>query len=701
MATELKPVGRWWGLTKRSRRGALALIAAAFGTLIPSAATEPTAHAWKWTPEAVVDTVGVASVVISPDGRSVVFSRSRWRSDDAKPGPGWANLWRIPAGGGDVQRLTTADAEDQRPRWSADGMKLAFMSKRGSGDSVKTRIYILPVAGGEPVALTDEKTDVISYEWSPDDRAIAYIALDRKSDEKEKDEKAGKDARVVDKDLRPRRLWLIDVASGKSEKLASLGEMSAWDFDWAPNGTEIVATVTDLNRTDDSYMKKRIVVLPRAGDAREVVPNVGKVSEIAWSKDGKTIAWLGGVDSSDPSTGSLFVVAASGGTPKNLTGAREELEQAISWRRDGRLNVTSIQGTKSAISIVDPAAGTWEPVVAPGTASFTSSTWSADGTRFAFNGTTASAPNDVWTGSYVRTAPGETGKGRRDMSPPAVAPKPSRIVNSNPQIADLPKGAQETIRYKAKDGLEIEGVVIRPVGFAEGTRYPLIVIAHGGPESQYLDGWQNGYGNPGHALAERGFVVFFPNYRGSTGRGVAYAKSDHKDLGGKELTDLLDGIDSLASKGWVDPKRAGIMGGSYGGYLTALGVTRHSDRFAAGVEMFGITNWESFLGQSDIPVENSLVHWDLWCYENAALCRERSAIGNLDHAATPTLILQGQDDERVPKPQSDELYAALKWKKVPVEYVTYPREGHGFRERWHRLDALTRLLGWMEKYVKG
>jgi dipeptidyl aminopeptidase/acylaminoacyl peptidase len=567
------------------------------------------------------------------------------------------------------------------------------------GESARTRVWILPVGGGEPAPLTDEKTEISAFEWSPDGAAIACLAVDRVSDQREKEEKAGRDAKVVDQDLRPRRLWIVDVASGVAEKLAALGDLSAWDFAWSPDGSALVATATELNRTDDAYLMKRIYVLPRSGERHEIVPMIGKIAEIAWSWDGKTIAWIGGVDASDPWTGSLFVVPAGGGTIRNLTGAREESATSISWRRDGRLNVINVQGTRSTLWLVDPGAGTWEIVVPPGLAAFTSSTWSEDGSRFAFAGSTAAAPTDVWSGSIVASGPAPS-KPRKGRTPPTSPAPPVRIVNSNPQLEALPRGGQETVRFRAKDGLEIEGVVLRPAGFAEGTRYPLIVIAHGGPESYYLDGWQNAWSHPGHALAERGFLVFFPNYRGSTGRGVAFAKADHKDLGGKELTDILDGIDTLASKGWIDPKRVGIMGGSYGGYLTALGVTRHSDRFAAGVDMFGITNWESFLGESDIPVENASVHWDLWCYEHAGLCRERSAIGNIDHAATPTLILQGQDDERVPKPQSDELYAALKWRKVPVEYVTYPREKHGFSERAHRLDALTRTLDWMERYLQ-
>ena len=171
--------------------------------------------------------------------------------------------------------------------------------------------------------------------------------------------------------------------------------------------------------------------------------------------------------------------------------------------------------------------------MAPGAVSFTQASWATDGRRLAFVGSTADHPPDV----YVAT--------------PGAAP--TRITRDPTRGSTVCRGAhQETLRYAARDGLEVEGVVIRPPGFEEGQRYPLVVIAHGGPESQFLEAWNNSYSRPGHALAERGYVVFFPNYRGSTGRGVAYSKADHRDLGGKEFTDVLDGIGYLATKGWVD-----------------------------------------------------------------------------------------------------------------------------------------------------
>jgi dipeptidyl aminopeptidase/acylaminoacyl peptidase len=669
--------------TRVVSRTAAALAAA----LVPLGVAQTDESRWRWTPEAVVDTVAVSAATISPDGTSVVFGRSRWRGEGAKPGPAWVNLWRVPFEGGAAQRLTSADAEDTMPRWAPDGRSIAFLSRRGD-DSPKSRIWLLPTGGGEAAPLTDEKTDVLAFEWAPDGRSIAYAAVDPAGDLREKDEKAGRDAVLVAQGLRPRRLHVLSVASRTAEPLASLGDLSAWDFAWAGDGKALVASVTELNRTDDSYMSKRIAVLPRNGPRRELSGARGKVGPIAVSPPGDAVAWLGGVDESDPAAGSLFVASILGGEPRNLSGGREETAVGICWRRDGRIAVTSVKGTGTTIALVDPASGAWEPARSSPPVIHGAPTWSAYGSRYAFVGSTPSLPPDAYAASL------SAGKG-------GALAAARRLADSNPQLEAFPRGSQETVRYAAKDGLPVEAVLVRPVGYKEGARYPLVVVAHGGPESQYLDGWNNAYSAATYLLAERGYAVVLPNYRGSTGRGVAYAKADHGDLGGKEFSDVLDGVDALAARGLVDPARVAITGGSYGGYFTALGVTRHSDRFAAGVALFGIANWESFLGQSDIPRENSLVHWNLWCYEHAELCRERSPVANVASARTPTLILQGEKDERVPKAQADELYAALRWKKVPVEYVVYPREPHGFRERWHRLDALSRSVGWMDKYLGG
>jgi dipeptidyl aminopeptidase/acylaminoacyl peptidase len=635
----------------------------------------------------IVDITHLRDVAISSDGRRVLYAASRPRPAGAPPGPAYSNLYVVDAAGGVPRRITSADAEDKSPAWSPDGSALAFLSARGdtaAAEKPKTRLYVMPSGGGEAWPLTRDDIDVEAFAWSHDGRRLAWIAAEPKSEERRKAEKAGRDWVVAGQDQRPRRLYVSDVTASIPDPLrvASLGDRSIWQMAWSPDGQAIAATVTDTPKTDDSYMKKRLVVLPIAegGTMRELVGIVGKIDQVLWSEDGKTIVWRGGVDGSDPAPGSVFAIpAAGGGKPLNLTGEREETTRDLLRAGAGRVLLIAVMGTRTALvsqSLADPQDR--RLVLEPGRIEFEHGSASLDGSVVALEASTAAQPAEV----YV------------------VQGSLRRLTDLNPQLAGLPRGRQETVRWRASDGWEIEGILLHPSADAKRESYPIVVIVHGGPEYEFHDGWVTRYSEPGEALSERGDVVFYPNYRGSAGRGVRFAKGDHGDLGGREFQDVLDGLDWLAARERIDPKAVGMTGGSYGGYFSALAATRYSDRFAAAAALFGISDWLSFLGESDIPVENSAVHWDLWCYEHLEACRAASPVDSIAKAHTPTLILQGDADPRVPKPQSDELYAALKWKGVPVEYVVFPREKHGFLEREHQIETTRRLLDWFDAHLK-
>ena len=202
-----------------------------------------------------------------------------------------------------------------------------------------------------------------------------------------------------------------------------------------------------------------------------------------------------------------------------------------------------------------------------------------------------------------------------------------------------------------------------------------------------------------HYIAGLGYVVMMPNYRGSGGYGVYFSKGDHRDLGGREMDDILAGIDHLAEMGMVDPDRVGISGTSYGGYMSAWAATRHSDRFAAAIPFAGLTNWVSFTGTTDIPIEMMDVHFDLPIQGNMGLYMERSPVAHLDRASTPTLIGHGLADERVHPEQSIQLYNLMKIHDIPVELVLYPREPHGLLERAHQLDYMARITDWLGRHL--
>ena len=245
-------------------------------------------------------------------------------------------------------------------------------------------------------------------------------------------------------------------------------------------------------------------------------------------------------------------------------------------------------------------------------------------------------------------------------------------------------------------------MLVYPLGYVEGRRYPTIMYVHGGPEAHVLDGWVTSYSYAGHVGAARGFFVFYPNYRGSTGRGVEFSKLGQADAAGKEFDDLVDGVDHLAAEGLIHPDKVGITGGSYGGYAAAWGATYYSERFAASVMFVGISDNVSKLGTTDIPEEMYLVHhlkrlWDDWDY-----FLKSSPIRYVQKNRTPTLILHGKSDPRVHPSQSLELYRHLKTlKRAPVQLVWYPGEGHGNRRAAARFDFNVRMLRWMEHYLQG
>ena len=272
----------------------------------------------------------------------------------------------------------------------------------------------------------------------------------------------------------------------------------------------------------------------------------------------------------------------------------------------------------------------------------------------------------------------------------------------NPLLAGLQLGEQRVFSYEARDGVRIDGVLITPPGEAPEGGWPLILSVHGGPEAHDSDGWLTSYSDPGHIGAGDGYAVYYPNYRGSTGRGVDFAKAHQQDYAGTEFDDLVDAVDALAEAGIVDPDRAGITGGSYGGYASMWGATALSEHFAASVAFVGISDNISKFGTTDIPTEMYHVHARIWPWEDWRFFLERSPIFHVDKAQTPLLILHGEEDTRVHPSQSMELYRHMKVRTdTPVRLIFYPGEGHGNRRAAAQFDYAHRMMRWFDHYLMG
>ena len=624
------------------------------------------------------------------------------------------------------RRFTSPSSSAWSPRWAPDGTVLAFLSRRADQHS-EPQIYTIPIAGGEARAITAIRSGVSAFAWAPDGKSIAFLASEPETRAEKADRQAGRDWHIAGVHKGAKRLWLLDAGSiagpVTSEMPGKLiDDLHVWGLAWAPDSKSLAISASPQPDADSDLLRRdlyRVDIVQGAAAAAGGKPGAAaaaggkaasptstltrltrrapaKLEGFAWSPDGQQIAFHAGVDASDPVPGSLFVMPATGGEPKNLAPDFLGSVGWVGWADARTILMASIEGTATTLRRVDTRTGTMSKQLDPPSARTTAPSGgplTCYHPHFARDRRTYACPCDSVTHSRevcVGQVPGATG--------PARATPRRRVTVSNPALERVRFGAQETIQWKTPDGWEIQGIVIKPLDYQAGQKYPLVVLPHGGPEGSRENGWQ---GYPGQLLAARGFMAIYPNYRGSAGRGVAFAKGDHRDMGGKEFDDVLAGIDHLDRLGLIDNQRVGIGGWSYGGYFSAWGGTRHSERFAAAVMGAGISNWVSYQGSTDIPDEMAMVHWALEPYEEIDLIWDRSPLAHVASARTPMLIIHGQDDARVPVGQAWEMYRALKHRGVETELVAYPRAGHGVREYAHRQDMITRFIDWFERHLGG
>jgi dipeptidyl aminopeptidase/acylaminoacyl peptidase len=378
-----------------------------------------------------------------------------------------------------------------------------------------------------------------------------------------------------------------------------------------------------------------------------------------------------------PGVSSLHVMPASGGPTRSITDADLNV-QSFAWAADGgSIWLNAGKGVRGTIVIV-PRGGGEPRVILGGQYVASSLTLSSNGT-VAYLRHDPHHPPDV----FARTEDG-------------VERQRSRM---NPQVAELSLGRAEVVRWPSTDGREIEGVLHLPADYAPGKRLPLVVQAHGGPSGVYTLGFPGSWGNYAHCYTGRGWAVFQPNFRGSSNYGDRFLRLNVKDWGGGDFQDIMSGVDYLIRRDTADPERMAFHGWSYGGYLTAWTITQTA-RFKAAACGAGVTNMFSMYSTNDLQrtLENYFggEPWDdVEAYHRA------SALYHIKNARTPTLILHGEQDKRVPIGQAQELYMGLLKNGIPVEMVVYPREPHGLGEPNHQLDKMKREMAWFEKYVLG
>ncbi len=640
----------------------------------------------KVSPDDVLHGKRPASAAMSPSGEWIAYTVSVPRAAEEEAGRAYSELYVASFGTGEVRPFVTGKVNAGAPQWSPDGSSIAFLMARG--EKAKTQVWIIPLGGGEARQATSAESGVSSFRWHPAGRRVAYVAADPDTKrEKALDEK-GYGFTYFEESLKNRNLYVLDLVEGggAGEARALTEGCSVWNFEWSPDGATIAAGISPKNLVDHEYMFQKIWLIDAATkDMKQLSTNPGKLGGFAWSPDGSMIVYNAAKELRDHAESQVFVVDAKTGKTSNLTepGFRGHVEW-VGWKDGNTVVYRAGEGAYPTLGLVAAKGGKRSVILDARTAGviFDAPSFTKDFKRFAFTGSTPRSPGEVyvWDGK---------------------AKQPKRLTAVNAAFAERDFGAQEVIRWKARDGLEIEGILIHPAGFETGTRYPLIVIVHGGPESHYSNGWVSSYGTPAQVFAGAGYAVLLPNYRASTGYGLDFALAGYNDAAGKEFDDIADGIDHLVSLGVVDPARVGLTGGSYGGYAAAWFASYYTKKVRAVCMFVGISDLTSKRLTTDIPYEELYVHSGKPLEEMWRQSLERSPIYWARQSETAVLIVGGSADPRVHPGQSIEFYRLLKMNDHPaVRLVQYPGEGHGNAKQPGRADVLYRQLDWFDWYVR-
>jgi dipeptidyl aminopeptidase/acylaminoacyl peptidase len=656
------------------------LIAASVSFTIRSEAVE-------WTPELAMQLKRVSHVRISPEAKRVAFVVEHAVMEGEKSE--WVSQVFVASTDGTMSfQLTQGEKSATSPEWSPDGRWLAFLSARGGKDDPKANLWRIRVDGGEAEQLTDEKSKISAFKWSPDGKQIAFCRANAKTPDEEKDAEEKRDWRVVDADLKPVRLYVIalDPSDGGHRNVRCLtaqmaASVDATYFDWSPDSQSIAFSHQPTPKADDWTRTDLSIVDLASGKIRVLAATQAAERDPVFSPDGQWLAYLASdTPASWAGADQVVILTVGGGARRTLAATANERPDIVGWSGDGkRILLSETDRTVSRLWWL-PADGGAAAAFSPPDRLAESPSLNYSRTHLGFTSQSPDQPVEAFATGL---------EGFR-----------STQVSHVQNVPDAPLGKTEVIQWKSLDGRSIEGLLTYPTAYQAGARVPLLVIVHGGPAGVWLRnfiGLPTPY--PVSAFVSRGYAVLRPNVRGSGGYGREFRFANKADWGGGDYRDIMSGVDYLIGKGVADPDRLGIMGWSYGGYMTSWVITQ-TRRFKAACVGAGVTNLMSFTGTADIPgfVPDYFggEYWDVF-----ERWRAHSAMFNVKGISTPTLILHGEADIRVPVSQGYEFYNALKRQNVPVQMIVYPRQPHGIQEPKMMLDIMRRNIAWIDRWIHG
>lgn len=621
---------------------------------------------------------------ISPDGKWVSYTVSEW---DRKENRRVSHIWLVSSEGGRSVKLTNGERGESSPQWSPDGTRIAFLANRDKG----MQIWIIPAFGGEAEKLTTEENGVQSFGWAQDGRQIAFVTRDEPPNkaEIEKRKKDKFDTIKVDDNLIYSHLWKINVETKEKKRLTE-GEFSVSNVQWSPDGRNIAFVLSKAGLqesiwTDISEDRNTDIYLISSDGGKPVQLTTSPAADTSprWSPDGRWLAYVSNTKSDDwAAKNDLLVIAPAGGTPRNLTGSHfESVGPGIQWTADGSaLYFSSGVGVYTDIFQVSSgqvtSAGGKVTRITSGNRNYGAFDIGGSGpARITFTVNDSQTPDDVWIAELNKF---ETAK---------------KITWVNPEINDYALAETVVMKWKGPDNFDIEGLLVKPLGYEAGKKYPLILMIHGGPYGRFA----NTFNSRAQIFAANGYAVLMPNPRGSTGYGHDFTVANLGDWGGRDFKDIMAGVDSVIAKGIADSDKLVVMGGSYGGFMTFWTVSQ-TDRFKAAIGHAAISDWYSFHGQSDIP---GLMEYGFkgqpWSVPQNY--RKYSPMTYVSQVKTPLMITHGERDMRVNIQQSEQYYRSLKKRGVEVIFLRYPREGHGIQEPNHVIDLVGRQLEWFDSHL--
>lgn len=612
------------------------------------------------------------SMEVSPEGTRVVYTVSETSMEKESNWKLSTQVWSVTVDAGQARQLTRGEHDALSAHWSPDSKNIAFLSARTKES--ESQVWMIAADGGEAWEVTAHEGGVTDFALAPDGTKLLFLAADQPNAKEKEKHNQKDDAIVVNHDLKMTQVWIFDLEKRQERRLTE-GEFDVVDAQWSPNSKQISYTSAPTPQPDVNSQSKIWVVDVASGQRHKIGDEEIYSNTPRWSPDGVSLAYLGSKGMSDMNQVYLFVVPANGGSSRKLTAGFQFNAGSPHWSVDGKAIYFSTEVFQAQeLFTTDVATGATTQLTTNGGV-LALGDLTRDGKTAIVAFSDATHPAEIY---------------RYDLA----SGKQKRLTDHNAWLREYSLGTTEIVKWKSKDRLEIEGVLTKPVGFVAGKKYPLLLNPHGGPSSASHDEF-----NPQEQVfAANGYMVLEPNFRGSTGRGEKFAQLNRSDWGKGDYEDCIAGVQALIDRGLADPDRLGAAGWSYGGYMT-LWILTQTMMFKAVSAGAGLSNLYSMYSQTDVPSYFNWFMGGLAPWEDEAAYWNHSPMKYVNQVKTPTLLLHGESDTRVPLAQSKEFYRALIERKVPVEFVIYPREEHGLTEPRHKLDRMRRYLTFFGKYL--